>query len=205
MIVRNDQAGLSYYSFGNGTFYGQSGSGSKIGQGFLFEHYWLADWTGDGSPELLVQTEDGQLLLYPYGRNTFYGQGELKKPGDGWKFTHAFVMDWTGDMVADMLIRNHEGELLLYASENGEFPPIGRKVGVTGELSAAIAGYFTGNGSPDLLLHNGNGEMLLFPFRNGTFAGYGEGIKVGHGFRFEHAFAEDWTGDGITDLLVDTE
>jgi hypothetical protein len=45
----------------------------KVGNGWnSITDYFVADWTGDGIPDLLVRNSAGDMLLYPFINGTFY-------------------------------------------------------------------------------------------------------------------------------------
>jgi hypothetical protein len=120
MIVRNDAGDLLLYPFRNGTFKGHGG-GAKVGNGFHFTHYFVGNWTGDGTDDLIVRNDAGDLLLYPFRNKTFKGHGGGAEVGHGFDFTHYFVGNWTGDGTDDLIVRNNTGQLFLYPFKNGTF------------------------------------------------------------------------------------
>ncbi len=67
-------------------------------------------FTGDGKADLLVRTNDGDMLLYPFKDGSFYKGGGPIKVGNGWSFTNYFLADWTGDGVPDLLVRTAAGD-----------------------------------------------------------------------------------------------
>jgi hypothetical protein len=76
-------------------------------------HYFVADWNQDSLSDLLVRTNQGDLLL-----SIYHPQSKMFDPpitiGTGFKFTHYFVSDWNGDGYPDVLVRTNKGELLLF-------------------------------------------------------------------------------------------
>jgi hypothetical protein len=144
---------------------------NKVGNGFSFTQYWVADWTGDGKPDLLVRDAAGTLQLYPFKNGSFYSGGGPKQVANGFTFTHYFVADWTGDGTPDMLVRNNKGDLLLYPFKDGSFYHGGgpKQVGNGWVFTDYFVADWTGDGTPDLIVRKGNGDLLLYPFRNGSF------------------------------------
>jgi len=49
----------------------------------------------NGTPDLLVLKDNGDLLMYPFIKGTFYGNDGGKKVGHGWRFTDFFVVETT--------------------------------------------------------------------------------------------------------------
>ncbi|MCC5623166.1 VCBS repeat-containing protein [Nostoc sp. CHAB 5715] len=93
----------------------------KVGNGWNSTHYFPADWTGDGIPDLIVRNSNGDLILYPFKNGTFYNGGGPIQVGNGWNSTHYFPVDWTGDGIPDLIVRNSNGDLILYPFKNGTF------------------------------------------------------------------------------------
>ena len=218
LIVRTSNGDMLLYPFSNGTFYGHGG-GKKVGHGFGikvdFTHYFVGNWTGNGTDDLIVRTSNGDMLLYPFSNGTFYGHGGGKvvgaKPAYKIDFTHYFVGNWTGE-TDDLIIRTSTGSMLLHAFGNGTFSSsggyVGHGFGIKVDFTHYFVGNWTGNGTDDLIVRTSNGDMLLYPFSNGTFFGHGGGTKVGNGFGinvdFTHYFVGNWIGNGTDDLIVRT-
>jgi FG-GAP-like repeat len=99
----------------------QAKAQTVVGAGFNFTHYFVADWTADGTPDLIVRDNRGALKLYPYMNGTFHGSGQ--QVGAGFNFTHYFVADWTADGTPDLIGRDYAGTLRLYPFKDGTFPP----------------------------------------------------------------------------------
>ena len=59
------------YPFKKGTFY-NAGDPIQVGNGWAFTHYVAADWTGDHQSDLLVRTQSGDMIVYPFEGGTFY-------------------------------------------------------------------------------------------------------------------------------------
>ncbi len=144
---------------------------TDVGHGFSFTNYWVADWTGDGTPDLLVMNAVGTLQLYPFKNGSFYNGGGPKQVGHGFTFTHYFVADWTGDGTPDLLVRNNQGDLLLYPFKGGSFYSGGgpKLVGNGWVFTDYFVADWTGDGIPDLIVRKANGDLRLYPFKNGSF------------------------------------
>ena len=175
--------------------------GKKVGNGWNFTDYFVGNWTGDGTDDLIVRKSNGEMWLYPFRDNTFYVPGYGKKVADGWNFTHYLVGNWTGDGTADMICRDSNGYLWLYQFNNETFSnPV--RVGHGFYFDNYFVGYWTGDGTDDLIVRDSSGNMRLYPFRNNSFYGIpGSGKLVGTGFNYANYFVGYWTGDGTDDLI----
>jgi hypothetical protein len=169
----------------------------------------LADWSGDGNPDLVAVNSDGALLMYrTHGAGVFAAGGGVQI-GSGWSgFTAVFTPgDWNGDGHPDVLARQSDGTLLLYRGDgdggwitgNGE--PIGS--GWSGFTALLAPGDFTGGGKPDLLARASDGTLYLYRggSGNGGFAGPGQPISAGWGPYTTLFASRDFSGDGEPDVL----
>jgi hypothetical protein len=162
--------------------------GKKVGNNWHFTPYLVGNWTGKGTDDLVVRTDTGDMLLYPFENGTFYVQGAGKRVGHGWHFTHYLVGNWTENETDDLIVRTKAGDMLLYPFENGTFyvPGTGDKVGDGWHFTHYLVGNWTGNGTDDLIVRTEAGDMLLYPFKNGTF--YILDFRVQKGLRQIHGF-----------------
>jgi hypothetical protein len=162
---------------------------------------------GDGTSDLIVRNEDGELRLYPFLEGSFHGHFGGKRVAHGFHHTHYFVGNWTGCGTDELLVRTEDGDMLFYPFRDSTFygHGDGMKVAHGFDYTHYFVGNWTGNGTDDLLVRTEQGDMLLYPFDNGTFYGHGGGVKVGRGFDFTHYLVGNWTGDGTDDLIVRSE
>jgi hypothetical protein len=174
--------------------------GKKVGAGWNFTHYFVGNWTNDGTDDLIVRKSNGEMWLYPFRDNTFYVPGYGKKVADNWDYTHYFPGNWTGNGTDDFIVRDSSGNLWLYQFTNETFSaPV--KVGNGWNFENYFVGNWTNDGTDDLIVRKSNGEMWLYPFRNNTFYVPGYGKKVGENFNYTDYLVGYWTGD-LTDDLV---
>jgi hypothetical protein len=88
----------------------------------------LADWNGDGRPDLLVGHSDGVFLLYP-NRGTkeepVFGLPE-KVELEGGQFPSRpspFLFDWDGDGKRDLIVGTEDGRVWFYANTGTDTAP----------------------------------------------------------------------------------
>jgi hypothetical protein len=174
---------------------------TKVGHGWDgMTNILLDDVTGDGKGDLVGQTANGDLLLYPNsgtvnGESTFYNP---TKVSHGWGgMTSVLLGDATGDGRPDLIGRTANGDLLLYphsGSVNGEstwYNPTKVGHGWDG-MTAILLADVTGDGTSDLIGRTANGDLLLYP-HSGTVNGestFYNPTKVSHGW------------DGMTAVLL---
>jgi sugar lactone lactonase YvrE len=71
-----------------------------------------ADFTGDGSADIIARDGAGNLWLYPHTPSGFRAQSLI---GSGWNgFSNLYAADYTGDGQADMVACDSAGNLWLY-------------------------------------------------------------------------------------------
>ncbi|WP_329558238.1 S8 family serine peptidase [Streptomyces uncialis] len=129
VVARNDGNGNLYvYSGVGGTGYLTGGAPIGIGwQNFTFVG--VADYTGDGHPDVVARNDgNGNLYVYSGVGGTGYLTGGAPI-GIGWQnFTFVGVADYTGDGHPDVITRNDgNGNLYIYTGTGG-----------TGYLTGAI-------------------------------------------------------------------
>ena len=197
MIVRSNNGDLLHYEYMNNTFVYKK----KVGAGWHFTHYFPADWDGDGGTDLLVRTNDGKMLLYPFNE-TFNIPGAGREVGSGWNFSDYFPADRDGDGICDLVVRTQDGNMLFYPFKNTfNIPETGRIVGTGWDFSDYFSADWDGDGINDLVVIDKRGKMFFYPFKK-TFNIFGAGKEVGTGWNFSDYFPADWDHDGVSDLVV---
>lgn len=114
LIVRDSNGGLYFYPWNNGLGFSTPIAGTQVGNGFNFTHFFVADWNGDGTADLICRDNLGRLRFYPFKYNTFYGNGGGTIVGNGFNFQNYFVGEFTGDNLPDLVGRISNGNLLMY-------------------------------------------------------------------------------------------
>jgi hypothetical protein len=169
----------------------------------------LADFNGDGKPDLVLGNDSGLLVLPGHGDGTFGAAVTLNVPGffsESPTFTEAiFAGDFNGDGKLDLAVGTTNGLNVLLGNGDGTF-----QAPVAYDASASLFGLamgdFDGDGRPDFaLLHYGSGSAspqvtLLLGNGDGTFR---TGATFSTGLESVTSLAVgDFNGDGKRDLAV---
>lgn len=148
------------------------------------------DFSGDDTPDVLVRTSTGSLLMYTGdGASGWKGASTI---GSGWTaMNHVFAAgDFSGDGHEDVMARDGAGRLLLYRGDgNGGWLGWGVVGTGWGQMTAIFSpGDFSGDGNTDVLARDGAGDLWLYS-GNGE-GGWGAVSKVGSGWnKFDRIFA----------------
>ncbi|MHA1613611.1 MAG: hypothetical protein ACTSYJ_02130, partial [Candidatus Thorarchaeota archaeon] len=122
LVVLEDDGDLKYFPFREETFI-HRGTGDKVGRGFNDTYdYYVAEWTANGTSDLLVRDEDGNLRLFPWNGKEFKDLGRKEQVGSGFgkkKYPDIYPGYWSGGSTPDILIRKDNGDLVVYEF-NGE-------------------------------------------------------------------------------------
>jgi hypothetical protein len=190
------------------------------------------DWDMDGRQDLLIGLADGTVKLYSntgttqeptFDGGSFLqvGSSDAKRNIDVGVRSTPTVVDWNGDQRRDLAIGAMDGRIHLFINEGTNdspeflteafaqednadlFVPTGRSSPVVLDMD--------GDGAQDLLTGNTAGELLLYS-NVGTdgaphFAGYvrleSNGVAIDlPGLPRSRPFVDDWTGDGLMDVLT---
>lgn len=129
----------------------------------------LVDWNGNGTLDLLLGTEQGEVYLFQ-GRRVREGAEQILQFGSGRRLQsnlgviettkHAapFAVDWNSNGQLDLLVGNGDGTIDLYlAQPNGVFD-------YQGELEATYRNFF---GNPSLLVGRNAVPLVLDWNHNG--------------------------------------
>jgi hypothetical protein len=195
-----------------------NGSGASVGSGFnVFDWVDGADFSGDGSGDLLARKTDGTLLYYPNNRSHNPGGAPFAGPGvqigHGWgAFSAIDAGDIDGDGRADLLALKPDGALLYYRNDgtadgdpfNGSGVQIGSGFNAFDWIDAAD---ISGDSSADLLARKPDGTLWYYGNNRSHNPGgvpfAGSGTQIGHGFEgFDVLNAADLSGDGSADLMA---
>jgi hypothetical protein len=164
----------------------------------------LADLTGDGSPDLLLQDpKSGAVAVWALSESRIAETIDLpSSPGPGW--TLAAAADLTGDGMPDLIFQNDAsgvidvwqmvGTDVAARLELADIPPVGWKV--TG------AGVLTEDGATSLILQEPTGAIHVWKMSGLEVAARSEIVNAPASGGTVRAVT-DLTGDGVPDLLVE--
>ncbi len=213
LVVLEGDGDLKYYPFRNEKF---QGSGDKVGRGFSTDwDYYVAEWMGNGTSDLLVRDDNGRLRLFKWEGKEFKDLGRDEKVGDGFhkdKYPDLFPGYWRNQEYPDLLVREENGDLWLYPFNGRTFKNQGRpkKVGrgFDNDFTHFLVGEWMSNGTPDLIVRRNNGKLIRYPY--GKFKGKDEYDfsdppyeNVGKGFHEDWVYiVGHWREPGKPDLIL---
>ncbi|MGA4506535.1 FG-GAP repeat domain-containing protein [Propionibacteriaceae bacterium G1746] len=167
----------------------------------------FGDLNSDGTPDVLAVHTDGTLQLYATLGTTVSAPTPV---GQGWGNFRwlSLVPDMDGDGRTDLVGLRADGTLWAYAGVGegrfGDAQQVGRGWGSMSLMT--VLNDITGDGRPDLVARNGDGLLVRYSFTGGSgFLGDVRVIgKNWDGIRLTTS-ADDFSGDGVPDLLAVTE
>jgi hypothetical protein len=180
---------LQYKGDGEGGFVGGA---LPIGNGWAgFNDIMVTNnWTGNGRPNLLGRTPNGDLYLYTSnGAGGWENNGVGIKIGNGWGAFNTIITpgDWLGDGRQALIGRTPSGDLRLYQSNgqggwvNGSGVQIGN--GWSAFSIFMSPGDFNGDNLVDMIGVTPGGSMRLYKTDGrGNWLGGGTGQEIGSGW-----------------------
>jgi hypothetical protein len=197
LVVLEEDGDLKHFPFRNETFMFR-GTGDKVGKGFRDTlDYYVAEWTGNGTSDLLVRDEDGDLRLYPWDGKEFKDLGRHEKVGNGFdkkKVPDIYPGYWTGGSCPDIMIRKDNGDLVVFPFDGKSF--YGKDSIKIGDdfkpknFEHLLIDEWLSNGTPDILAYHDK-RLHLYPF--GVLNPKDKPVRPdGYQWRSEKDFHEDW-------------
>ncbi|MFX1482497.1 MAG: hypothetical protein ACFFCP_04825 [Promethearchaeota archaeon] len=193
LITLDEDGNLRFFPFKEETFM-HRGTGDRVGRGFYADlDFYPAEWLNNGTSDLLVRDEDGDLKLFPWDGKEFKDLGRKEKVGNG--FDKKKVPDilsgyWTGGTYPDILIRKDNGDLIVFPF-NGESFYGGKdfKIGhgfKPKDYQHILVGHWLGNSTPDVLIYHDK-RLHLY-----SYSGKDEFKPKEFIYRSDKDFREDW-------------
>ncbi len=170
LVVLEEDGDLKFFPFKDETFM-HMGTGDKVGRGFRKTlDYYVAEWTGNGTSDLLVRDEEGDLRLFPWNGKEFKDLGHNEKVGNGFgkkKVPDIYPGYWTGGIYPDIMIRKDNGDLVVFPF-NGESFYDGKRIKIGDDFKPKnfqhlLIDEWLGNGTPDVLAYHDK-RFYLYQF-----------------------------------------
>ncbi len=122
LIALTDDDKLVLFPFNHDTIDGQGG-GIVVGHGFNnFKEFFVGNWTGNGTDDLIALTDDDKLVLFPFNNNTFYGQGGGTIVGHGFHNYKKFLVgNWASNGTDDLIALTNDDKLVLFPFNDNTF------------------------------------------------------------------------------------
>ncbi|MEP2667523.1 MAG: hypothetical protein ABJH04_00935 [Cyclobacteriaceae bacterium] len=166
---------------------------------------------------LVVRTSAGQLKLFPFRNNTFYGNGGGQVVGSGYSYQNYLPADWNNDGKTDLVLKDNNHSLWFAPFNNGSFALQPGDVGVGfSQPALAVGEWWTPSGfpagdpdTPDLVGFWSTGATTIYPFKSHKSSGFGT-FKNGGSYNAgitesgytTHYLLADWSGDGLHDIIA---
>lgn len=182
----------------DGTFATLSSGGTTV-PGPTFSIFAVADFNGDGIPDLAITSAGGIGIILGQGSLT-YGPVTYFVAGTSQAFTFPVLGDFNSDLHPDFAVPARDGILLLLGNPDGTLQSVDTYLVAQGIFSVAVAD-FNSDGFPDIaadsppqnpfmLLGNGLGKFTTGP------------APAPGGISGPLTFTGDFNGDGKPDLLL---
>jgi hypothetical protein len=193
---------------GDGGHAPQTASATLVGWGFgAYTLAGIADFDGDGYPDIIAMDSTGLLWLYPgdAAHDTSTARVEI---GTGWG-AHPFagVRDWNGDGHPDVVAADSSGNLWMYPGTgaiNGTSTLAARvKIGA-GWSTYTLEGMtdWDKDGHMDLIAMDSTGVLWLYPGDAAHDTSTAR-VQIGTGWtNYTFAGLSDWNGDGDPDIVT---
>ena len=193
---------LAYY---NGNVYGQD---ATTGRWFIFDfsdnspaESAAPGFFGDGSPAIVMQNNDGSVVLWDMSGPNIVNGGLVAGPGPTWhvKGTGVFF----GDGSTAIVMQNDDGSVVLWDMSGTNIVNGGLVAGPGPTWHVEGTGDFFGDGRTDLVMQNDDGSVVLWDM-SGTNIVNG-GLVAGPGPTWHVKGTGDFFRDGHTDLVMQND
>lgn len=194
LITLDEDGNLRHYPFKEETFMFR-GTGDRVGRGFDSSlDYYPAEWLGNGTSDLLIRDDDGNLKLFPWNGKEFKDLGRKEKVGNGFdrkKVPDIYPGYWTGGENPDILIRKDNGDLIVFPFNGESFYgqdkiKIGRGF-KSKDYPHLLVGHWLGNQTPDILAFRDR-RLHLY-----SYSGKDDFTTKEYSYRSDKDYRKDWT------------
>ena len=158
----------------------------------------VGDFNGDGKSDLLLQNDNGAIVIETTNGLAVTGGGLINSPGPTWHVVG--TADFNGDGQNDILLQNDNGAIVDYLM-NATTITAGNLLTNPGPTwHVRGTGDFNADGKADIILQNDNG-LIFVEYTNGITVTGGAAISnPGPSWTVEGV--ADFNGDGQPDLLL---
>jgi hypothetical protein len=193
LITLDEDGNLRHFPFREETFMFR-GTGNRVGRGFYADlDFYPAEWKANGTSDLLIRDEDGDLKLFPWDGKEFKDLGRKEKVGNGFdrkKVPDIYPGYWTGGTHPDIMIRKDNGDLIVFPFNGESFYgqdkiKIGRGFKPK-DYPHLLIGHWLGNPTPDILAYRDK-KLHLY-----TYDGQDDFSNKEYSYRSDKDFREDW-------------
>ncbi|MFC4036690.1 LamG-like jellyroll fold domain-containing protein [Streptomyces polygonati] len=207
-LVAETPSGDLWMFPGDGTHGPDTADATLVGWSFsTYTIAGIADFNGDGYPDIVAKDASGLLWLYPgdADHDTSTARVEI---GTGWgSYVFAGVRDWNGDGHPDVIAKDSTGNLWMYPSGgtiNGT-----STLGARSQIGTSWSTYtlegladWDNDGHMDLLAMDSTGVLWLYPGDTAHDTSTAR-VQLGTGWtNFPFAGLADWNSDGNTDIIT---
>jgi hypothetical protein len=193
LITLDDEGDLRHYPFKEETFMFR-GTGDRVGRGFDSAlDYYAAEWLGNGTSDLLIRDDDGDLKLFPWNGKEFKDLGRKEKVGNGFgrkKVPDIYPGNWTGRKTPDILIRKDNGDLIVFPFGESFYGQEKIKIGrgfKPKDYPHLLVGHWLGNVIPDILAFHDK-RLHLY-----SYSGEDDFTIREYSYRSDKDFRKGWT------------
>ncbi|WP_063770028.1 FG-GAP-like repeat-containing protein [Streptacidiphilus melanogenes] len=207
-LVAQAADGDLWIFWGDGS-HGPSPSNATL-LGWAFESYTIAgiaDFNGDGYPDIVARDSSGNLWLYPGDANHDTSTPRVQI-GNGWgSYSFAGVRDWNGDGKPDVVAKDSAGTLWNYPGTGGinGTSTLGTRVQIgTSWSTYTLSGLvdWDKDGHMDLVAMDSSGNLWLYPGDANHDTSTAR-VELGTGWtNFPVEALADWNGDGNPDIIT---
>jgi hypothetical protein len=164
------------------------------GTGWLVSR--LADFNGDGYPDILFRYPDGRYAIWLMNGATPVTQTQILNAG-AWTATH--VADLDGDGKADIVWQHADGTIAVWLMNGAAMASGATLIGPGSGWSVTLVGDFDGDGKADLFFTHTDGRAAIYLMNGLAPTQTTQILNAGSGWTAR--LLTDLNGDGKADIV----